>query len=151
MQARSYFFFTCQAYFTKLASRGQSYKITKVIKLQSGVRWNTNMTWNWDQKTYPGGSEKKGKSWSEVKGESLFSFFKVLESRYTGNGCSTMHRVTTAKKLPELMKVMKSAVGRQSVPVLVMRQILSWMHGGECGTPKKTPSEDRKMHGRDER
>lgn len=37
-----------------------------------------------------------------------------------------MHRVTTAKKkkLPELMKVMKSAVGRQSVPVLVMRQIL---------------------------
>lgn len=29
------------------------------------------------------------------------------------------------KKLPELMKVMKSAVGRQSVLVLVMRQILS--------------------------
>lgn len=68
---------------------------------------------------------EKGNSWSEVKGESLFSFFKVLESRYTGTGCSTMHRVTTAKKLPELMKVMKSAVGRQSVPVLVMRQILS--------------------------
>lgn len=65
---------------------------------------------------------KRGNSWSEVKGESLFSFFKVLESRYTGNGCSTMHRVTTAKKVPELMK---SAVGRQSVPVLVMRQILS--------------------------
>lgn len=36
-----------------------------------------------------------------------------------------MHRVTTAKKLPELMKVMKSVVGRQSVPVLVVRQILS--------------------------
>lgn len=46
MQARSYFFLKCQAYFTKLASRKQSYKIAKVIKLQSGVRWNTNMTWN---------------------------------------------------------------------------------------------------------
>lgn len=53
------------------------------------------------------------------------SVFVFESSRYTGNGCSTMHRVTTAKKLPELMKVMKSAVGRQSVPVLVVREVLS--------------------------